>query len=156
MSVNLSHGYTCRQGRCISHNLPLNGGTLAQSWKYNNLKIMVWRKWFSKWEVNQQSAVRIQSRPDCDFSLCDSVYWESFLLYFTVLTILVFLQCFSLLVCTCTNDTDNDLCMHNYAIQLAKLKVYRVTVWMKVYKTYVASIDKHSVIIHCEHRLLPT
>jgi len=27
---------------------------------------------------------------------------------------------------------------------------------MKVYKTYMASIDNYSVIIHCAHGLLPT
>ena len=39
-----------------------------------------------------------------------------------------------MILCTCTNNAENGLCMHNHAIQLAKLKVYRVTVWMMLDK----------------------
>ena len=50
-------------------------------------------------------------------------FWDDF----TVLIILVFPQCFHLLynLCTCKHMLENNgLCMHNCAIQLAKLKVH--------------------------------
>ena len=50
-------------------------------------------------------------------------FWEAL----TVLIILVFPQCFHLLYNLCTRKhmlENNGLCMHNCAIQLAKLKVH--------------------------------
>ena len=109
-------------------------------------------------EIKKQSAIRIQSLTFTvksklqsrlelsDFSLCGSCalkiaflkwcsdFWE----HFTVLITLAALVYTCVCTCTCVLEK-KVLCLYNNAIQLAKLKVYKVT---------VLNHEKHIILYH--------